>query len=54
MWSRIADYFDMPAADYPASLSPLEKQMADDQAIWTQIVAEHGSKESDISRLGMV
>lgn len=51
MWSRIADYFDMPAADYPASLSPLENQMADDQAIWTQIVAEHGSKESDISRL---
>jgi hypothetical protein len=40
MWSRIADYFDLPAADYPASLSPLEKQMADDQAVWTQIVAE--------------
>lgn len=30
MWSRIAEYFDLPAADYPASLSPLEKQMADD------------------------
>jgi nucleoside-diphosphate-sugar epimerase len=51
MWSRIAEYFDLPAADYPASPSPLEKQMADDQAVWTQIVAEHGLKESDIGRL---
>lgn len=51
MWSRIAEYFDLPAADYPASLSPLEKQMADDQAVWTQIVAEHGLKEADIGRL---
>jgi len=51
MWSRIAEYFDLPAADYPASLSPLERQMADDQAVWTQIVAEHGLKEADIGRL---
>ncbi|KAE9644220.1 SDR family oxidoreductase [Pseudomonas sp. PB103] len=51
MWSRIADYFDLPAADYPASLSPLEKQMDNDQAAWTQMVAEHGLKESDIGRL---
>ena len=39
MWSRIAEYFALPPADYPASLSPLEKQMGDDQAAWTQIVA---------------
>jgi nucleoside-diphosphate-sugar epimerase len=51
MWGRIAEYFDLPAADYPASVSPLEKQMADDQAVWTQIVAEHDLKESDIGRL---
>jgi nucleoside-diphosphate-sugar epimerase len=51
MWSRIADYFDLPAADYPASLSPLEKQMADDQTVWTQMVAEHGLKEPDVGRL---
>ena len=51
MWSRLAEYFDLPAADYPASLSPLEKQMADDQAVWTQIVSEHGLKEADIGRL---
>nr|WP_243753535.1 hypothetical protein [Pseudomonas koreensis] len=51
MWSRIADYFVLPAADYPASLSPLEKQMDNDQAVWAQMVAEHGLKESDIDRL---
>lgn len=51
MCSRIAKYFDLPAADYPASLSPLERQMADDQAVWTQIVAENGLKEPDIGRL---
>ena len=47
MWSRIADYFGLTATDYPASLSPLEKQMDNDQAVWTQMVAEHGLKESD-------
>lgn len=51
MWSRIAEYFGLPPADYPAILSPLEKQMADDQVAWTQIVVEHGLKESDIGRL---
>lgn len=51
MWGRIAEYFDLPAADYPASISPLEKQMANDQGAWTQIVAEHDLKEPDIDRL---
>jgi hypothetical protein len=51
MWSRIAEYFGLPPADYPATLSPLEKQMGDDQIAWTQIVAEYGLKEPDIGRL---
>ncbi|WP_296263023.1 SDR family oxidoreductase [Pseudomonas sp. UBA6562] len=51
MWSRIAEYFDIPAADFPASPAPLETQMADDQRAWTQLAAEHGLKESDIARL---
>ena len=51
MWTRIADYFGLHAADYPSAPSPLESQMADDQAIWSQIAAEQGLKESDINRL---
>jgi nucleoside-diphosphate-sugar epimerase len=51
MWTRIADYFGLHAADYPPSVSPLETQMADDQAVWSDIVREHGLKEADINRL---
>ena len=51
MWTRIADYFGLHAADYPPSVSPLETQMADDQAAWSDIVREHGLKEADINRL---
>ncbi|MEQ7920149.1 SDR family oxidoreductase [Xanthomonas sp. WHRI 1810A] len=51
MWGQIAEYFDLEAAPYPAQVSPLETQMANDQAVWDTLVAEHGLKESDISRL---
>jgi len=51
MWTRIADYFGLHPAAYPPAPSPLESQMADDQAIWSQIAAERGLKESDIKRL---
>ncbi|MCF4997185.1 NAD-dependent epimerase/dehydratase family protein [Pseudomonas syringae] len=51
MWSQIAEYFALAPADYPAALSPLEKQMENDQATWTQIVAKHGLKEPDMGRL---
>lgn len=51
MWGQIAGYFGLEPADYPAAPSPLETQMADDQAAWNQIVAEHGLKEADITRL---
>lgn len=51
MWGRIAEYFGLEAADFPAAPAPLETQMADDQKAWSQIAAEHGLQESDISRL---
>ena len=51
MWSRLAEYFDVQAADYPATLSPLETQMANDPSVWTEIVAKHGLKEPDMGRL---
>ncbi|HEY0287405.1 MAG TPA: SDR family oxidoreductase [Pseudomonas sp.] len=51
MWGRIAKYFDLVPADYPQQLSPLETQMAGDQAAWSKIVTEHGLKEADINRL---
>ncbi|MGG5289871.1 SDR family oxidoreductase [Pseudomonas shirazensis] len=51
MWGQIAEYFGLTPAPFPESPAPLEAQMADDQPLWSQIVAEHGLKEADISRL---
>ena len=51
MWGRIAEYFGLSPAAYPDALTPLETQMADDQAIWSQIATEHGLREADITRL---
>lgn len=51
MWGQIANYFGLHPAAYPEKLSPLETQMANDQDAWSKIVAQHGLKEADISRL---
>lgn len=51
MWSRIAEYFDLPAADYPASLSPLERQMADDTSRVDADSRGARLEEADIGRL---
>ncbi|MEX5572724.1 SDR family oxidoreductase [Pseudomonas lijiangensis] len=51
MWGQIANYFGLQPADFPSAPSPLETQMANDQSVWSQIVAEHGLREADISRL---
>ena len=51
MWGQIADYFGLHAAAFPPQVSPLETQMADDQAAWKDIVREHDLKEADIDRL---
>ncbi|WP_439885485.1 SDR family oxidoreductase [Pseudomonas syringae] len=51
MWGQIADYFGLQAAGFPAQPAPLEKQMADDQKAWTDIVGKHQLKEGDINRL---
>ncbi len=51
MWGQIAGYFGLTPADFPASVTPLEQQMADDQNTWSQIAEQHGLAETDISRL---
>ncbi|MGE1151796.1 SDR family oxidoreductase [Pseudomonas kitaguniensis] len=51
MWGQIAGYFGLTPADFPASVTPLEQQMADDQNTWRQIAEQHGLAETDISRL---
>ncbi|MGE6387108.1 SDR family oxidoreductase [Pseudomonas sp. NPDC078416] len=51
MWGQIAEYFGVHPAEFPEKVSPLEEQMANDQAAWDELVRAHGLKEADITRL---
>ena len=51
MWSRIAAWFGLEAAPFDGTVQPLERQMADDAALWQKIAAEHQLVEPDLSRL---
>jgi len=51
LWQQIADYFDLEAAEYPGHPTPLEHQMADAGAIWSEIVAKHGLENIPVSKL---
>lgn len=51
MWGRIADWFGIEAAPFTGKLRPLERQMADDAALWVQLAIEQGLAEPDIHRL---
>ena len=51
MWGRIAEWFDLEPAPFPEQPQPLATQMADDQAVWSALAAEHGLLERDINRL---
>ena len=51
LWQQIADYFGIEAAPYPGHPTPLEGQMADAQAIWSDIVAKHGLQDIPVNTL---
>lgn len=51
MWQRIASWFGIAPAPLGESVEPLERQMADDAAIWADIAARHDLAEPDIHRL---
>lgn len=51
MWSQIADWFGIEAAPFPAETSPLEVQMKNDAALWSEIAAQHGLAEPRLDRL---
>jgi nucleoside-diphosphate-sugar epimerase len=50
LWQQIADYFEIEVAEYPGHLDPLEKQMADARAVWSEIVAKHGLKDIPVTK----
>jgi nucleoside-diphosphate-sugar epimerase len=51
MWERIADWFEINAAPFDGVVRTLEKQMAQDAAVWREIAARAGLAESNIDRL---
>ena len=51
LWQQIADYFGIEAAEYPGHPTPLEEQMADADAIWKEIVAQHGLEDIPVNKL---
>jgi nucleoside-diphosphate-sugar epimerase len=51
LWQRIADYFGVDVADYPGHPTPLEEQMVNATAIWSDIVAKHGLQDIPVTRL---
>lgn len=51
LWPRLADYFGIEAADYPAQMMPLEGSMQEAAAAWREIAARYQLREADIDKL---
>lgn len=51
MWPRIASYFGIEAAPYPAQMMPLEGRMQDAATAWQELAQRHNLAEHDIHRL---
>ena len=51
LWGQIASYFGLDAAEYPGHPTPLEGQMADAPALWSEIVAKHGLQDIPVGKL---
>lgn len=51
MWGEIAGYFGLDSAGCPPTPQPLEDQMADASAVWSDLVAANGLKDLPVERL---
>ena len=51
LWPRLAAYFGIEAAAFPASMMPLEGRMQEAQAAWTEIADKYQLAEPDIGKL---
>ena len=51
MWGRIAEWFGLEPAPFDGEIVPLERQMADDAALWRRIAEREGLAEPDLARL---
>jgi hypothetical protein len=51
MWQRLAQWFGIEPAPFPAEIAPLEKQLADAAPLWKDIAAKHRLVEPALNSL---
>lgn len=51
MWPRIADWFGLEAAPFPAEVTPLEAQFADAGPLWAEIADRYSLAEPSLARV---
>lgn len=51
LWEAIARYFEIEAAPYPGTATPLAPQLAGDGPVWDRLVAEHRLQPHRLDRL---
>jgi len=51
MWEKIADWFGIEAAPFPAQPAPLEVQLKDAAPVWKKIAQKYNLAEADLSKL---
>jgi len=51
MWSRLAAWFGIEPASFPAQITPLEQQLAGTEEIWRKIAESHNLIEPDLNNL---
>ena len=51
LWPRIARWFGVEWAGWDGDIHPLEAEMIDAPAIWSDMVAKYGLKEANLDRL---
>ena len=49
MWSKLAAYLGVEAAEYPGHAQPLEKQMEGLEPVWDKIVAKQGLQKNALT-----
>lgn len=51
LWKRLADWFGIEAEGFNGIIRPLEKELENNQEIWTVITKKYGLKEKNLNRL---
>jgi nucleoside-diphosphate-sugar epimerase len=51
MWGRVAEWFGLEPAPFPAEVTPLEGQLAGAGPAWAEIARRHGLVEPDLGRV---